>query len=131
MARRKHLAREALADIFWSIATLQSALRRAGRADVAQRLNSTTRLQIGDLRSSLLASELFPRVTHFYAYNTLFGLDLDTSIAQHIARHARPGVRIGLHNFLPTAWNRERFRVVAEHPRNSITWTPFTVLETI
>jgi hypothetical protein len=108
---------------------LQRELVAAGDAALAARLNATVRIQHGDLRSGLLAGELFPRATHIYAYNTLFGADLDASIASSIAKHARPGVRIGLHTFHASAWPKDRFALVKAHAANEVTWTAFYVLE--
>jgi hypothetical protein len=108
---------------------VQRELRAAGDAALAARLNATVRIQHGDLRSGLLAGELFPRATHIYAYNTLFGAELDASIANGIAKHARPGVRVGLHTFHASAWPKERFALVKAHAANEVVWTAFYVLE--
>jgi len=112
-------------------AELQRNLTAVGEPALAAHLNSSVHLRVGDLRSALLASEIFPRCTHVYTYNTLFGVDLDSTIARLIGKHARRGVRIGLHMFNAAAWPTERFRVVSAIERGQVTWTAFTVLEVV
>jgi SAM-dependent methyltransferase len=109
---------------------LQRELRDAGVPDLAKHLNATVHIEQGDLRSALLASEVIPRSTHIYMYNTMFG-DLDFAIAAHIAKNARRGLRVAMHTFNQAAWPSSRFRVASSHERGDVTWTKLTIVEVV
>jgi hypothetical protein len=107
------------------------AIRDASDEKLADRLADAIDITQGDARSVELASRLFPRVSVVYAYNTLFGPDLDGSIARLLVRYARRGTRIMLHKYHASMWPSTHFRLVQSFAENEISWTGMFLLEMI
>jgi hypothetical protein len=110
---------------------LQQALRNVSDHKLADRLASVVHIEQGDLRSAELASRLFSRVSVIYMYNTLFGADLDGSIARLIAKHARSRTRIMLHTMHDGVWQSDRFRLLRTFEQDELVWTKLFLLEVL
>jgi hypothetical protein len=110
---------------------LQQALRNVSDHKLADRLASVVHIEQGDLRSVELASRLFPRVSTIYAYNTIFGADLDSAIAKLIAKYARSRTRVVLHSMRDGAWPADRFRLLRTFEKDELVWTKLYILELI
>jgi hypothetical protein len=108
--------------------SVTGAVAAAGRPAVAERLKKTIKLVLGDIKSALVAAREVPRATHIYNFNSMGALSLDNTLSEAIARNARRGTRVAIHEFDHHAWPSDKFRRVA-HYASSKTSVSVTILE--
>ncbi len=108
--------------------SVTGAVAAAGSPAVAEHLKKTIKLVVGDIKSALVAAREVPRATHIYNFNSIGALSLDSTLAEAIARNARRGTRVAIHEFDHHAWPSDKFRKVA-HFASSKSSVSVTILE--